>query len=235
MNKFRFSSLAVGFFASISICSAQSSDGIIANHEYVDLGLKSGTKWATYNVGATKSYQVGDFYSWGETKTKKSYLIEDYKWTKGEKDPYNGSTLFTKYNKEDGKLALDTKDDAVIAKWGKGWRLPTKEEILELAEACNWEIVDDYNHTGVKGALGTSKENGHTIFLPGGGRWMVEKPVKGKGLGTPYYWTSTHNPGKNNYGAGCGFSVSTNIKGVTELYWTGFDRRIGANCRAVTK
>jgi hypothetical protein len=34
-------------------------------HEYVDLGLPSGTLWATCNVGASKPEEYGDYFAWG--------------------------------------------------------------------------------------------------------------------------------------------------------------------------
>ena len=35
-------------------------------HEYVDLGLPSGTLWATCNVGADTPEGYGDYFAWGE-------------------------------------------------------------------------------------------------------------------------------------------------------------------------
>jgi len=32
-------------------------------YEAVDLGLPSGTKWATFNLGATKPEEYGDYYA----------------------------------------------------------------------------------------------------------------------------------------------------------------------------
>lgn len=49
------------------------TNGIINGHAYVDLGLPSGTKWVTSNVGANHEYEIGNYYSWGETNTKELY------------------------------------------------------------------------------------------------------------------------------------------------------------------
>ncbi|MBR5209537.1 MAG: hypothetical protein IKV67_06755 [Paludibacteraceae bacterium] len=223
----KFVSFVIGYIASFMTISAQSVDGTVARHDYVDLGLPSGNKWATYNVGAKTPTGYGDFYAWGETKTKKSFLIKDYKWAKGEH--YD---VFTKYNKKDGKKVLEGKDDAAFANWGKSWCMPTKEDILELMEYCTWEIVRNFNNSGVDGALGTSKTNGHTIFLPGGGRWMTGKPAKGSGLGAVCYWTSTLNGGSTS-GGGVYYGVSKRLDGTSELFWEGTDRRIGCLCRGV--
>ncbi len=39
-------------------------------HDYVDLGLPSGTLWATCNVGASSPEEYGDYFAWGETEPK---------------------------------------------------------------------------------------------------------------------------------------------------------------------
>jgi hypothetical protein len=36
-------------------------------HEYVDLGLPSGTLWATMNIGAESQTEFGSYFKWGET------------------------------------------------------------------------------------------------------------------------------------------------------------------------
>ena len=54
--------------------------GTVNGHDYVDLGLPSGTKWATINVGATTPEAYGNYYAWGETETKSSYTLNNYKW-----------------------------------------------------------------------------------------------------------------------------------------------------------
>lgn len=48
-------------------------------HEYVDLGLPSGTLWATMNVGATAPEEYGDLFAWGETAPKDVYDWSTYK------------------------------------------------------------------------------------------------------------------------------------------------------------
>ena len=45
-------------------------DGSEAGYNYVDLGLTSGTKWATMNLGAKTPQDYGNYYAWGETDTK---------------------------------------------------------------------------------------------------------------------------------------------------------------------
>ena len=56
---------------------------IVENHEWVDLGLPSGTLWATCNVGADNPEEYGDYFAWGETDPKASYDMSNYKFNKG--------------------------------------------------------------------------------------------------------------------------------------------------------
>ena len=46
--------------------------GTINGHGYVDLGLPSGLKWATCNVGANRPEEYGDYFAWGETSPNSS-------------------------------------------------------------------------------------------------------------------------------------------------------------------
>ncbi len=144
--------------------------GNFNGHDYVDLALPSSIKWATYNVGATKPYEYGDYFAWGEVRSKDRYDFETYKWCDG----INFKPL-TKYctdkelGKIDNKPRLDLEDDAAFVNWGNGWRMPTVKEQLELINGCEWTKVDDFNNSGVSGFLGKSKYNGNYIFLPTAG------------------------------------------------------------------
>lgn len=60
--------------------SGTSHSGIADGHEWVDLGLPSGTLWATCNVGATNPEDYGDYYAWGETEVKNEYKWNTYKY-----------------------------------------------------------------------------------------------------------------------------------------------------------
>ena len=140
--------------------------GKVGLYTYVDLGLPSGTKWATYNVGATKPTEYGDDFAWGETKPKVYYGWETYKWCNGSEHSMTKYCTQSKYGTVDSKRVLETEDDAATANWGSAWRMPTEEELDELVEGCDWKWVWDFNGSGVSGRLGTSKKNGATIFLP---------------------------------------------------------------------
>ena len=74
---------------------AQWSLGVTGNangHNYVDLGLPSGKKWATCNVGADSPIAYGNYYAWGEITPKETYDWSNYLWCNGEE-----STI-TKYS-----------------------------------------------------------------------------------------------------------------------------------------
>ena len=131
-------------------------------HEFIDLGLPSGLKWATCNVGATSPEEYGNYYAWGETATKETYDWSNYF------DTSDGGSTFTKYT-TDGKTTLEPEDDAAAVNWGGQWRMPTDAEWTELRENCEWTWTDDYNGTGVAGRIVTSNINGNHIFLPAAG------------------------------------------------------------------
>ena len=127
----------------------RSGKGTISGHEYVDLGLPSGLKWATCNVGANAPHEYGNCYAWGETSTKNSY------------DEDNSRT----FGKSMGDISGNAIYDAARANWGGSWRLPTKAEMEELVDKCTWQwttqsVVNGYKVTG---------PNGNSIFLPAAG------------------------------------------------------------------
>ena len=143
--------------------------------EAVDLGLS--VKWATFNVGATSPEDYGDYFAWGETEPKEIYSWATYKW--------GTSSNQTKYNTTDGKTILDLDDDAAYVNWGGNWRMPSKEEVDELTQQCNWIWTTHNNVNGYK----VTGPNGNSIFLPAAGY---------KGAGPTYpagedglYWTNT--------------------------------------------
>ena len=170
---------------------SDNATGTANGHGYVDLGLPSGTKWATCNVGATKPELYGSYYAWGETEPKTIYDESTYKWYNGDYD------TFTKYNTVDNKTVLDLEDDAARANWGGAWRMPTDAEWTELRENCTWTWTDDYNGTGVKGRIVTSKTNGNSIFLPAAGNRSSDDLINAGNGG--YYWSSSLNTDHPNY------------------------------------
>ena len=137
----------------------------INGYEYVDLGLPSGLKWASMNVGATKPEEYGDYFAWGETEPKTNYSWSTYKWYNGS---YNTQTKYntkSSYGTVDNKTALDPEDDAAHVNWGGSWRMPTDAEWTELRTKCTWTWT---TQNGVNGRLVTGP-NGKSIFLPAAG------------------------------------------------------------------
>ena len=141
----------------------------INGHEYVDLGLSSGVKWATCNVGASKPKEFGDYFSWGETEPKDDYSVSTYKWCNGDWDKLTkyctDSSSWESTEPMDNKSKLDPEDDAAHVNWGGCWRMPTDEEWTELRVECTWTWV---TQNGVNGRLVTGS-NGNSIFLPAAG------------------------------------------------------------------
>ena len=100
------------------------------NHEYVDLGLPSGTLWATMNVGANSPEDYGDYFAWGETAPKSVYDWSTYKWCRGLVNTITKYCNSGGYNGfVDNKTELDPEDDAATANWGAEWRMPSFEQM----------------------------------------------------------------------------------------------------------
>ena len=159
----------------------------------VDLGLPSGIRWASCNVGATTPEGYGYYFAWGETDSKKDYSWTTYKYANvGERYHYK----FTKYCTDassgdngfiDNKTVLEPEDDAATANWGDVWRMPTDAEWTELREQCTWTWTAQ---NGVNGYQVASKTNGNSIFLPAAGfRDGNAAPYVAGNRG--YYWSSS--------------------------------------------
>ena len=167
--------------------------------EAVDLGLPSGLKWASCNVGATKPEGYGGYFAWGETQTqpdKSYYDWSSYKWCYGSShylNKYCTTSYWSGSGSPDNKTILDSDDDAASANWGGCWRMPTNAEWTELKENCTWTWTSDYNETSIAGSIVTSNMSGYedkSIFLPAAGyRGTNLYRVGSYG----YYWSSSLN------------------------------------------
>ncbi len=131
-------------------------------HEYVDLGLPSGTLWATFNVGANSPEEYGDYFAWGETAPKDEYYWSTYF------DTDNGGSTFKKYNNNGGLTELQPTDDAATANWGSDWQMPSLAQIQELYNS-NYTTAVWTQMNGVNGRKIMSNSNGNSIFLPAAG------------------------------------------------------------------
>ena len=179
---------------------------IINGHEYVDLGLPSGLKWATCNVGASSHEEYGDYYAWGEVETKSKYT-ED-----------NSKTYGGWINDISGK----SKYDVARSKWGGSWRLPTTIELEELKNNCKWEWT---TINGKKGYEVTGP-NGNSIFLPAAG-YRRGSSLYHAGEGS-FSWSST--PGGINYDCAFDLNFSSSYRNVDWSY-----RYYGQSVRPVSE
>lgn len=164
-------------------------DGVIGGHEYVDLGLPSGTLWATYNVGATSPYEKGDYFAWGEVEPREDFSWESYKFYEGwEVDPDNGEWAILE---NIGNDISGTEYDAARHQWGNGWRLPNEQERYELRMLCWHNGLSEEN--GVRGVR-IFGPNEHSIFLPvcGFGLWNGREDPFNNTDGA--YWTGVEEP-----------------------------------------
>ena len=144
------------------------------NINYVDLGLS--VKWAKCNVGATEPEDAGYFFAWSETITKSEYWRENYNFCNN-----NANKYVFKYTNPLSDIS-GTKYDAALTFMKLDWRMPTRDEALELIYNCNWER-EEVN--GVNGAKVTGP-NGKSIFIPNTGYKKQNKAASGM----THLWTS---------------------------------------------
>ncbi|MBO7083529.1 MAG: DUF1566 domain-containing protein [Bacteroidales bacterium] len=158
------------------------------DHEYVDLGLPSGTLWATCNVGSDAPEEYGDYFAWGETEPKETYYWSTYSYCNGSENSitkycnnaeygYNGFT--------DNLTTLLPEDDAASVNWGEDWRTPTREEWQELLDntTSTWTT-----RNGKNGRLFTAS-NGNSLFFPAAGYCNGNSHYSESYNG--YYWSNS--------------------------------------------
>ena len=211
----------------------------------VDLGLPSGLKWASFNLGASKPEEYGDYYAWGELTPyyepgyaqsetpkwregkEKGYIWDSYKWCVGtdlklakycsiSKYGYNGFT--------DTKTVLDLEDDAAHAVLGNQWRMPTYAEWDELYKYSCWEWTSINDIYGLK----VTGPNGNSIFFPAAG-YRVDTDLVYVGSTDRFcgfYWTSSLYENSPFNAWGLDFSSGS-------MYWTGMHRSDGQSIRPV--
>ena len=191
--------------------------------DWVDLGLPSGTLWATMNVGASIPEDYGDYFAWGETEPKESYSWSTYKWCNGSDHTMTKYCTDSNYGTVDNKTELDLEDDAAYMNWGSSWRMPTTEQQKELVMNCNWTWTTS---NGVNGYLVTGP-NGNTLFFPAVGLRGYTN-INGTGE-CGYYWSSTLFPVYSNDAHDLDF-VMTGV-----FYYVNHTREAGHAVRAVRK
>ena len=172
--------------------------------EIIDLGLSSGTLWASWNLGASSPEEYGAYFAWGETSPKEKYDWSTYK--------FGNENNFTKYNTIDGLTELELEDDAANLILGDNWRMPTHEEELELTNECSWvaEVINGISGYRIVGP------NGNSIFMPMGGLYDYEDygfdgmTISHVNTGG-WYWSSTLNFIGSAYSQGLLLPLGVNI------------------------
>ena len=192
-----------GYGTAIITCEAADGSGVKATcsvyildpETYVDLGLPSGTLWATCNIDATSPEEYGDYFAWGETEGyndgKTNFYWSTYKWCKG------SQTTITKYcnqnscgyeNFTDGLTEFEQEDDVAYVNWGPAWRIPTIEQFEELINS-SYTTTEWTTQNGTNGYKITSISNSNSIFLPAAGYQTNSSLDRAGSCGA--YWSRT--------------------------------------------
>lgn len=175
-------------------------------HEYVDLGLPSGTLWATCNVGASKPGDYGLFFSWGdnvgytlEEGKQRTWNWVNYKYTANpEEKPSNKTVKISKYYKflwsdevEDGLPVrmYDIEDDIAHKVMGGDWELATIEQWTELRDNTKHTYISTTTKYGSRGLELTSLINGKVIFIPFSGKFESSYTSQNNNSN---YWTKDY-------------------------------------------
>ena len=190
-------------------------DHVLGKHHHypmtVDLGLPSGTQWASCNVGASKPEEYGSYFSWGEIKEKDNFTWETYTHCDGSEQ----SCHFL------GSDISGTEYDVVHMKWGGNWCMPNRDDYDELVANCTFKWT---TYNGVDGYLFTSKKNRNSIFFPGAGSKSGNIINDGAGR----YWIS-NNTSKN-------YQAISMLFSEYYLYVSHPERRyLGLNIRPVVR
>ena len=187
-----------------AVALSTSKTGVHNGHQWVDLGLPSGLKWATCNVGASSPEDYGCYYSWGDTKVRKEYTLG----------------CCSSWGRPWVNLSGSVYYDAASANWGGDWRMPTSEEFQELIENCiwTWKTSEYYSGYEVK-----SNINGNSIFIPAAGNFIAEYIAD---IGDGFYWSASSSKDNTLMAE----SLSFNEDGQ---YIHEYSRHLGCNVRPV--
>ena len=176
-------------------------------HEFVDLGLPSGLKWATCNVGANKPEDYGRYYAWIEKETKETYTEDNC----------------TTYGTQNAGISGNADYDVARASWGGSWRIPTKSEFLELLRYCTWTWVE---RSDKKCGYIVTGPNGNNVFIPAAG-YRLGTSLLDENTGG-YYWSASPDESTENFSSSLYINVNTHSMGYS-------DRSVGFTVRPVVK
>ncbi|MBQ6085671.1 MAG: Ig domain-containing protein [Bacteroidaceae bacterium] len=235
---------AVTYGTTTITCTAKDKSGVLStcevrvDHEYVDLGLRSGTLWATCNIGAEDPADVGNYFAWGETSPKLSYSWSNYAHCNGT------SSTITKYCTDasvwagsgniDGLTVLQSTDDAATQLWGSDWRMPTSGQLAELNECPRKEyVIKQYNDYSVIGVEIHNRVYGQpTIFLPIAG-YINNSNIVNSDFG--YYWSSWNSNSGKYTASTLQITVDNENQKLTNMNIVYKSRCFGMPIRAVRK
>ncbi len=213
-----------GISATVLVNVAPNTRGTTDDHEWVDLGLPSGTRWAVANMGAEKAEDYGDYIAWGEKAAKQKYDWTTYTLCNG------SATTLTKYctasasGQRDDKAQLEADDDAATM-WSARWAMPTHEQLAELFDS-RYTKTEWTTQGGINGRKVTSRLNGSSIFLPAAG-YKNGTSTSSKSSGGYYASANLANDPKSAYVLNFG---SSTINADNETY-----RSYGLSVRPVLK
>lgn len=192
---------------------------------YVDLGLSA--LWCTYNVGASKPEEAGNYYAWGETETKDSYTWDTYK--HGSESALTKYCLSSDYGTVDDKTVLELSDDAAHTVLGGDWHIPTKDDYQELFDNC---YCSETTIEGIPGYQFTSRIKGYqdkSIFIPKSGYKLSSYIYDQLGF---HYWTSSlYNESTNGDSNGAWKTIKDN----QQRKFFNMSRYYGLQIRAICK
>jgi len=210
-----------------SISFEEADDIIVDEHEWVDLGLPSGTLWATCNVGANSPEEYGDYFAWGETTGynvgKTDFSWSTYKYCKGSETTMTKYCTSSSYGTVDNKTELEPEDDAATANWGSSWQMPSIDQIAELINV-DYTTTTWTTQNGVNGWMIVSQSNGKSIFLPTAGyryKASLSRPESDS-----YYWS------RSLYASNSSLGCLLNLRS-SHIYRGGTSRCIGSSVRPV--
>ena len=173
--------LCAGNVTFLGLTDIRSTDGSFKGHGYVDLGLPSGTLWATEYIGQLNEFDVDNiqYFAYGETsgytisqigsgEGKRCFSTKAYKFSPNCTSEHD-ECQFNKYNSTDGLTELVKEDDAAYANWGgdsnRIWRVPSSGQIQELVSNTEDLFIENYKGSGENVHILCSKLNGKKIIF----------------------------------------------------------------------
>ena len=179
-------------------------------HDSVQL-WEGGPYWATTNIGAEEPWEYGYYFWWGDTV---GYKRENNAWVASDGSSsnfafnYNATTPLISqqtHNKlsealqNDGWITADNvlapEHDAAQVHWGGGWRMPTRQDLEDLENNCDWSWATNV----VKGYIvrGKGEYAAASIFIPASGHGFGMSLYDLDSFGK--YWLATSGTGNFAY------------------------------------